>query len=196
MDPHDLDRPDLPLYGTFDGIVIDRNDPLMLGRVRIKIAGLIEEGTGWAPPLGTVGGGSKGRGFFSVPALGSEVTVLFRGGSPDEPRYVSSGWGKPLNADGIRESDVPEAARDLGVEETPNVSAFETDKFEMVYNDNAAGSCRVKHKTTGSEFSIDGATGSVSLTALGNIEINATAQVFINGLVVSINGVPAGTGRL
>ncbi len=191
MDPHDLDRPDLPLYGPYPGTVLDRNDPRMLGRVRVKVTGLVEQGTGWALPLGTLGGGSRGRGFFSIPEVDAEVVVFFRAGSVDEPYYISSNWGAP---DG--ESDVPEAARDLGAEETPNVSAFETAKFEMVYDDNDAGSCRVKHKTTGSEFSIDGATGSVSLNALGNIEINATAQVFINGLVVSINGVPAGTGRL
>jgi len=190
-DPHDMDRPDLPLYGPHPGTVLDRSDPLQLGRVRVTIPGLIDQGTGWALPFGTVGGGDSGRGFFAVPELGSEVVVFFRGGNVDQPYYTAANWGVPNGS-----SDVPSSARDKGVDRTPNFRVFETAKFEMVYDDNDAGEFRIEHKTSGAAFKIDGATGSLTITALGNVTIEATGQVEINGLVVSINGVPAGTGRL
>jgi uncharacterized protein involved in type VI secretion and phage assembly len=190
-DPHDLDRPDRPLYGPHPGTVLDREDPRQAGRVRVTIPGLIEQGTGWALPLGTVGGGENGRGFFAVPETGAEVVVFFRNGNPDQPYYISANWGAPGGS-----SDIPEAAREKTVSQTPNVRVFETDKFEMVYDDNDSGEFRVKHKTTGAEIAINGQTGSLTINALGNISIDATGQVDINGLVVNINGVPAGSGRL
>jgi uncharacterized protein involved in type VI secretion and phage assembly len=191
MDPHDLDRPDLPLYGPQPGTVLDRADPRQLGRVRVTIPGLVEQGTGWALPMGTVGGGEQNRGFFAVPEEGAEVVVFFRGGNVDQPYYICSNWGAPGGS-----SDVPESARDKGVDVTPNIRVFETDKFEMVFDDNEQGEFRVKHKTTEAEISIDGTTGAISIKALGNLSLEATGQVSIEGLVVSINGVAAGSGSL
>jgi uncharacterized protein involved in type VI secretion and phage assembly len=186
-DPHDLDRPDLPLYGPYSGIVLDREDPLEIGRVRVTVPGLVDGGTGWALPLGTICGGERGFGFFGVPEKDAEVVVFFRQGNVDQPYYIAANWGR---------GDIPEAARGQGKTRTPNFRVLETAKFEMVYDDNGTGEFRVKHKATGAQFAINGATGSLSIEALGNVTIEATGQVDINGLVVNINGVPAGTGRL
>lgn len=190
-DPHDLDRPDMPVYGLHAGVVLDRNDPEQLGRVRIRIPGFIDQGTGWALPLATVGGGERDRGFFAIPEEGAEVGVLFERGDVDCPYYLCGNWGKP--SDG---SDVPEAARDKGASETPNYRVFATDKFEMVFNDNEAGEFSVKHRTTEAEIKIDGTTGAITIKSLGNMSIESTAQIDITGLVVTINGVPAGSGQL
>lgn len=193
MDPHDQDRPDIPILGLRKGVVTHRNDPAQLGRVRVRIAVIAEESTGWAFPLGTLGGGERGRGFFAVPEVGSEVGVLFCEGDVDQPHYLCGNWGRPR--DGI--SDVPEAARDKGVEETPLVKAFETAQYELYFNDGEDSTFfKVRHKDTDSEVSIDGETGSIVLKAQGNVSIDATGMVEIKGLVVMVNGVPAGTGRV
>lgn len=192
MDPFDLDRPDLPLYGLFLGIVTDRSDPAQLGRVRIRIPAVAEESTGWALPLGTVGGGDANRGFFAVPELGSEVGVLFHQGDVDQPHYLCGNWGRPNDT-----SDVPTAARDKGIERTPLVKAFETAEYQLYFDDGEDSKVfSVTHKATETSVTINGNTGSIDLNAQANISITANGQITIDGLVVAINGIPAGSGRI
>src|SRR6266508_1820913 len=115
---------DQRLHGMFVGFVVDRNDPEQLGRVRCCIPGVMEPHGPWAWPLGTVGGGSKNRGFFAVPEVGAEVAVFFNQGSADEPYYLPAHWGRPGG-----DSEVPEEAR-----RTPpdnRVLATETFRIEI-----------------------------------------------------------------
>lgn len=74
------DDGELRLDGLHVGEVVDREDPEGLGRVRVRIPGLVEPASAWAWPLGTLGGGSDRRGFFCVPEKGAEVGVLFHQG--------------------------------------------------------------------------------------------------------------------
>ena len=60
-------------FGMYMGYVTERNDPEMLGRVKVCVPGFLEPESGWAWPLGTVGGGTKDCGFFAVPPVGAEV---------------------------------------------------------------------------------------------------------------------------
>ncbi|MFW5740567.1 MAG: phage baseplate assembly protein V [Myxococcota bacterium] len=69
----DLGSGEHRLLGMYVGYVVDRKDPEMLGRVRVCVPGLIEPHSAWAWPFGTVGGGSKDRGVFAVPAENAEV---------------------------------------------------------------------------------------------------------------------------
>ena len=78
---------------------------LNLARVRVQIPGLVEPASGWAWPLGTVGGGAANRGLISVPAVGASVAVFFHQGDLAEPFYLCGPWGAP---DG--ETEVPPEA--------------------------------------------------------------------------------------
>src|SRR5690349_6704034 len=93
-------------YGMHLGYVVDRDDPLHLGRVRVCIPGVHEPHGPWAFPLGTVGGGGRNRGFFAVPEDGAEVAVFFREGDPACPHYLAAHWGI---VDG--ENEVPREAQ-------------------------------------------------------------------------------------
>ena len=73
----EFDTDDPRYTALYIGEVVDRDDPEGLGRVRLRIPGLVDPASSWAFPLGTVGGGSDRRGFFSVPEKGAEVGVLF-----------------------------------------------------------------------------------------------------------------------
>lgn len=185
-DPHDLDRPDLPLFGLYRGVVLDRADPKKLGRVRVRVPGVAEQGTSWAWPAGTVGGGDAQRGFYAVPEVGAEVVVLFAQGDVDEPHYLSGSWG---------EGDAPRAVLAKAANDAPDVRAFETADFELVFDD-VVGTFHVKHKRTSAGVTVDGTTGAVTVSAIASLKIEAAGTVEINGLVVTINGVPAGFGRL
>lgn len=90
----------------YDGEVTRRDDPDGLGRVKVRIAGIVEPETpNWAMPCGHPGAGSAQHGHWEPPAVGANVIVFFKLGDVDYPRYISGPWGDP---DGV--SDVPENA--------------------------------------------------------------------------------------
>lgn len=77
------------LFGLWDGLVVDIDDPLNLGRVRVKVSGvhdLRESETpwnkvDWAEPC-------FAPGTFRPPIVGDTVWVMFRQGSVDHPVYM------------------------------------------------------------------------------------------------------------
>ena len=83
--------PDSELGGLLRGIVVDNNDPLKLGRVKIRVIAAYGEqpvnNLPWAWPCFPYGG-AKEQGFFAVPEKGAGVYVMFqyKDGEPD-PTY-------------------------------------------------------------------------------------------------------------
>jgi len=93
------------LVGTsWLGEVVDNSDPLLLGRVRVRVFGkfdtrenpydpasryvIPDDSIPWAFPRGYFSGGSSsGSGSFSVPKTGSVVNVSFDNGNPYYPEY-------------------------------------------------------------------------------------------------------------
>jgi hypothetical protein len=81
------------LYGTpWLGEVVDIEDPQFIGRIKIKVFGKFDqvptEDIPWAYPGNNITGGSpSGGGFFSVPKLGSIVSVKFENGNLYHPEY-------------------------------------------------------------------------------------------------------------
>jgi hypothetical protein len=80
------------LSTTWIGEVVDIEDPLKIGRVKIKVYGKFDtiptEDMPWAYPGNNNSGGSpSGGGFFSVPKLGSVVSVKFDNGNIYHPEY-------------------------------------------------------------------------------------------------------------
>jgi len=174
---------ELELHGLHIGQVIDRADPERLGRVRVRIPGLIEPASAWAFPLGTAGGGSDRRGFFAVPELGAEVGVLFHRGDADRPYYLAGHWGRPGGT-----SEVPEPARDLSPAETPQVRVFETGRFLLVFDDRGGKeSLRLQDKVSGDLITLDAGAG-VKVTTASDLLIQAGGKVSINAVAnVSID---------
>ena len=85
-------------HGNFRGKVEDDNDPLKLGRVKVRIhpimnnAKITTEMLPWAvPALPMMGGaGEAGAyGFFAVPRINAEVWVFFEMGDPAQPVYFA-----------------------------------------------------------------------------------------------------------
>lgn len=182
MDVDDPDRPDSPLFGMYTGVVLDREDPEKLGRVRIQIPGLIEEGTEWAFPLG-MGGGAAQRGTVFVPPLGAEVAVWFRMGDIDQPYYFGGhlGRGEQLT----------------GTEGDPDAYAIETESYVVLIDERPESrSLTLRDKASGNQIQMNGVTQSLSIDATTQINITSKGFVYINGLEVIIQGIPAGFGRV
>ena len=179
-----LDEDEVRYPGLYIGEVADRDDPEGLGRVRVRIPGLVEPSSAWAFPLGTLGGGSDRRGFFSVPEKGAEVGVLFHQGDVDQPYYLCGHWGKP---DG--QAEVPEPVRGLPKEEAPQIRAFETNRFLFVFDDREGKEALVvKDKTSGDQIEFDGAGMGITIKATSALLLKADGLVSIEGASVQING--------
>ncbi len=180
----EFDTEDPRYTGLYIGQVVDQEDPEGLGRVRVKIPGLVEPASAWAFPLGTVGGGSDRRGFFAVPEKGAEVGVLFHQGDVDHPYYLCGHWGKP---DG--QTEVPEPARDLSKEETPQVRAFETGRFLLAFDDRAGKEALlIKDKRSGDQIEFDGAGMGMTIKATSALLLKADGIISIEGTSVQLNG--------
>jgi uncharacterized protein involved in type VI secretion and phage assembly len=180
----EFDTDDPRYTGLYLGHVVDRADPERLGRVRVRIPGLIEPASAWAFPLGTVGGGSAGRGFFAVPEVGAEVGVLFHQGDVDHPYYLCGHWGVPDNG-----PELPSPARGLSPADTPQVRAFETARFVLVFDDRGGHeSLVIRDKTSGDQIEFDGSAMGITVQATSALILKADGLVSIQGTAVQING--------
>lgn len=176
----DLSRHDTRLLGMYVGHVTDRKDPEQLGRVRVCVPGLLEPHSAWAWPLGTVGGGSKNRGFFAVPEEGAEVALFFNQGDVDQPYFLSAHWGKPNG-----ESEVPEEAQ----KDPPDNRVLATETFRLEL-DETEGSRRLKitNKKTDDYLEFDAEKNTITLQGTTAIVIRATGGISLDATHITIGG--------
>lgn len=191
-DDHDTDGipPNLAMY---HGEVVSNADPLKLGRCRVRVPGIIDERSGWAFPLATVGGGSDAAGFFAIPKVGADVGVWFKGGDEDQPFYMAANWSAPDGA-----TEIPTPVRAASVEEVHLIQCFETERWLLVF-DNRTGreSLTIKDKATSNDvIEIDGALHGVTIKGTIGVTIESLGAITIRGTTVTINGRPVlPTGR-
>lgn len=106
--PDDRDTRRVLLDATYEGQVVNRDDPEGLGRIKVVVPGILEPESDWIRPMATFGG-SKQRGIFAVPKIdpegGATVEVVFLHGDSRYPRYMAGPWGRPGGV-----SDVPAQA--------------------------------------------------------------------------------------
>jgi uncharacterized protein involved in type VI secretion and phage assembly len=81
-----------PFYGKFKGQVVNNVDPLLIGRIQVRVSDVsaVPLAT-WAMPCVPVAGINMG--IFTVPPIGSGVWVEFERGDPDYPIWVGGFWG-------------------------------------------------------------------------------------------------------
>ncbi len=142
-------------YGFYFGIVVDNVDPEKLGRVRVKIPGLVEPESNWAWPF-AMGGGSAQSGGWSPPKKGAAVGVMFNGGDIDGETAYFSGW--------YGRGESPSPAKDASPEDAANkIKAFESDRH-LVVLDGRGGKEQVliKDKASGNVIVMKG-TGEILL---------------------------------
>lgn len=176
----DLERRDTRLYGMYLGFVVDRRDPEQLGRVRVRIPGVIEPASAWAFPLGTAGGGARDHGLFAVPPDGAEVAVFFHQGDVDAPWYLSAHWGRPGG-----QSEVPEEAR----KDPPDDRVLATPTFRVELDESAGGrKLKLTNRQTGDHLVFDAETNTVALVATTALTLRAVGAVVIDAPHVTIAG--------
>lgn len=183
MSDHENDLGDIRYYAMQTGVVVDRNDPKKLGRVRVRIPGLCEPYSGWAWPVGTSGGGSAKRGLKYVPQVGAEVSLWFRGGDPDQPYYAAGHWGEPGG-----QSEIPTDA--AGVDKSEDVHTLEFDRYAITIDerDPKAQSLIIKDKVSGDSIEFDGKAPGIVITATAALVIDVMGICSIDASTLILNG--------
>jgi len=162
------------------GVVVERDDPEQLGRVRVRVPGLVEPASAWARPFGTGWGGSTNMGAFGVPAVGAEVVVFFEAGDVDAPLYTGGYWGLP---DG--ESEVPLEARKT----PPDAVVLATEHFRIEV-DQTEGERRLRltNLVTGDNIILDAERNSIMIAGTTLVRIESEGAIELDAPVVTIAG--------
>lgn len=171
--------------GEYDGVVVDNADPLLIGRVRVMIPGLVEPYSDWALPMGAPGSGSDAYGLWCVPKIGSTVAVFFREGDVDHPRYLTSCWRAPNDR-----PQSPTFVRELSPSEAVQIVGLQTDAWEIICDDRLGNERLVLRSRAfpDNTITIDGVAQAVEISGTVAVQIKSTGLVNIDALQVTING--------
>lgn len=183
----------------YHGVVTNVADPERLGRVRVRVPGVVEPESDWALPM-TNGGGAKGRGIFDVPSVGSDVIVFFHAGEVDRPYYMGGNWGVPgpqretpgfmgpARGSAERTGDDPEP---VDPKDADKVKAWETARWLIVMDDRP-GKERlfIRDKKTEDAIELDGRSGRMGISVLATtvLLLKCDGQVTIEGTAITLNG--------
>ena len=160
------------------GKVIENDDKLHLGRVKIRIVGFYNEiadaAIPWAMPESTYFGSSKGN--FTVPPIGTIVRGYFDNGDDQKPIYtaIAPALSNYATSDLLTN---PEEAFDY-----PNiVTLFNTDEGERATINRSNGEMHIVHRT--------GTTITITSTGEIRVETNSIKSKMANPGSTGINGV-------
>lgn len=162
----DKKKTDLCFNGFYRGEVVDTNDPLRAGRVRVRVFSVFDDlsaGTiPWAIMADPFMGGQAGFGGFFVPDIGSHVWVFFETGDPEQPVYFA---GAPARPHGPPEKDT----------NYPLNHVYKTRTGHLIEINDGAGIIHIMH-SSGTEVTID-AGGNVEENVVGNVVRNVQGNV-------------------
>jgi len=192
------------------GEVVDNNDPLFMGRCRVRVYGMFDgtvsmddpksaynipdEDLPWAYPAGSTifgGGSEKGAGSLSVPKLGTKVKITFSGGNFYSPEYVGIQDVNTAVIDEVKASY--QNAHVLFFDEDEKVKIVYTPAkgLEMFHKDshiviNPDSSITIEHKDTQSIIELVGST--INITANSTVNITANSKIHAEASESILNG--------
>ncbi|MEZ4682541.1 MAG: phage baseplate assembly protein V [Caldilineaceae bacterium] len=79
-------------FGKYRGVVTNNIDPMMLGRLQVKVPAVLGENSlNWAMPAVPYAGNQVG--IFFIPPVGANIWVEFEAGNKDYPIWSGCFWG-------------------------------------------------------------------------------------------------------
>lgn len=155
-----------PKFASYLGKVINRNDPMNLGRVKFSVPGLIDQST-WAHPIGTFGSASQ-QGISWVPELDAFVVVLFHQGDINHPFYLPGPWACP---GGVNEMPSETQA-------SVDVKTIKTKNFKIVFDDRTgAEELIIEDLTTGNILKLKTIDSSTLFESFGDMDVKAKTNL-------------------
>jgi len=150
----------------FEGRVVDRNDPLGLGRIRAEIPHIFPAPlfSDWIKPWGLFDS-SAGRGMFIVPKLNASVVIMFMQGNATKAstcHYMSGPWGRPSGV-----SDVPSES-ELG---NPDIAILGFDGFALVIDERVGQKkATLLDRTNNSSIQFDIETKDILINSMNDLK--------------------------
>ncbi len=171
-------RADPKFLGLQVGVVTDNKDPEKIGRVRVRIPGLIDEASAWAFPLGWPGSGGKQRGTFAPPPIDAEVGVFFHQGDVDHPYYLCGHPGR-----GETPSEVQETA--TTPEQATKVFVHETDRWRFTIDSrDGKEQFQIRDKKTDDVVEIDGVKMGVRIKATSTFLVECDGLIKLDSPMI------------
>jgi uncharacterized protein involved in type VI secretion and phage assembly len=196
------------LYGVVVGIVTNNQDPQGMHRVKVRFPWLSrDDESNWARVAAAMAGND--RGAYFLPEVDDEVLVAFEHGSVEHPFVIGSLWnGKdkmPENNSGgtndnrgfkSRSGHVIRLGDKSGGESIEIIDKTGNNRIVITSNGN-----KIDIQAQG-DISITSSTGKLTLSAVGveiqsqtdvkitantTIDVNANAQVSVQGAIVKLN---------
>lgn len=149
-----IEKDEKSFTGHYRGVVVDNQDPLQAGRVKIRVypmfRNISDEVLPWAIFSDPFMGGSVNHGGTFIPEIGAHVYVFFEAGDWRYPVYFG---GAPAIQDDT--PDLPEESR--SEESTyPKNRVFRTTQGHLLEFDDSEDNLRIHiYHTTGTEVLID-----------------------------------------
>lgn len=140
---NDDERMEARFYGKYEAWVVDVDDPLKLGRIRVKTPAVLGEDveSGWALPCVPFGGG-KDRGMLFLPQVDDTVWIEFAGGDVSRPIWTGAFWGAPESAgqqDDLGKETGTEVPTSEGSQAGPGLSMIRTKAGHRIVLDDDGG---------------------------------------------------------
>ena len=171
-------------FGLYPAIVVDIVDQTNLGRIKVRLPSLGDDGGmfAWATLLSPYA--EDGQGFQALPSVDTHVVVGFLAGDPDHPYIVGAAWN--------------------GREKQPLPAERRNDKRSLVTRsgsrlefDDAQGAAKITVSTSGGHIveldegarriTVRHSDGAMVTLESANVTVVANASVTVNAVTVDLN---------
>ena len=161
---------------NYRALVVDSNDPDQVGRVKVRVLGVMndtpEDALPWASPAFPLLGGGEASGTISVPAAGALVWVFFEMGDPLFPVYFAQ-------ATGIRGGTPTPPSESRTAGEYPHNHVIKTDGGNIIEMDDTSGKARIKITSKNGHFLIDEEAEQITVTHTNGLTLTISDDVKI-----------------
>ena len=172
-------------YGVVVGTVVDVLDPLMLGRVQVRLPFIDDnDSSPWARVAVPMAGSEHG--FYFIPNDGDEVLVAFEHGETNAPYVIGSLWNATATPPEL--SPLPQKrmiktplGNHITFEDLPPAITVETTSTEKIAMQ--TGSIELSVGTSKITIALDGIT-----IEAPQITINGTATVDVTSAKTTVSG--------
>lgn len=163
--------------GLVIGIVTDNQDPDGYGRVKVKYPWLSGDHTSdWARVV-ILGGGAQ-RGIEFIPEVNDEVLVGFEMGDIHYPYVLGGLWNG---------QDTPPKKVTSGGKVQQRIIRSRSGHTITLDDTDGAGGVTIEDKN-GNKVALDSGANTLTITAKGNLTLEAQGQVQIKGMGVTVDG--------